>query len=55
MKSKTYLQELNEAVASIDTQPTYDFSAVSEWVKIWKLGTNTSLDEFIKGEGQAIQ
>ena len=55
MKSKTYHQDLNEAVASIDTQPTYDFEDVFKWAKTWKHGTNTSLDEFIKDEGKASQ
>ena len=30
-----YLSELNEAVASIDTEPTYDFDRVSKWTKTW--------------------
>jgi len=30
-----YLQELDEAVASIDTQPTYDLKDVRAWIHTW--------------------
>ena len=30
-----YLQELDEAVTSIDTQPTYDLKDVRAWMQTW--------------------
>ena len=34
MKDRSaYLEQLNAAVESIDTDPTYDFDAVSKWTK----------------------
>jgi len=36
MKDRTaYLEQLNAAVASIDTDETYDFEGVSTWTKSW--------------------
>jgi len=40
-----YLSELNEAVASIDTDPTYDFDTVTNWTKTWGTKAEKSLSE----------
>jgi len=40
-----YLSELNEAVASIDTHPTYDFDRVSKWTKTWGTKNEQSLSD----------
>ncbi len=40
-----YLAELNEAVASIDTHPTYDFDKVTNWIKTWGTEAEKSLSE----------
>jgi len=37
--------ELNEAVASIDTHPTYDFDKVTNWIKTWGTEAEKSLSE----------
>ena len=40
-----YLNELNEAVASIDTHPTYDFDKVTSWTKTWGTEAEKSLSD----------
>jgi len=40
-----YLSELYEAVASIDTHPTYDFNKVTNWTKTWGTKDEKSLSK----------
>ena len=40
-----YLQELNEAVASIDTEPTYAADDVLAWMHTWGTEDEKPLDE----------
>lgn len=38
-----YLQELDEAIASIDTQPTYPAEEVFAWMRTWGSDEETTL------------
>ncbi len=40
-----YLEELNEAVASIDTEPTYPAEEVFTWMKTWGTDDEKSLEK----------
>ena len=40
-----YLQELNEAVESIDTQPTYVAADVFSWARTWGTDKETKLPQ----------
>ena len=40
-----YLAELNEAVESIDSSPSYDFENVSAWMKTWGAKDEKSLSK----------
>ena len=40
-----YLEELNEAVASIDTKPTYLAEEVFTWMNTWGSANEKSLEE----------
>jgi len=40
-----YLEELNEAVASIDTEPTYDAEDVFAWMKTWGTDEEKPLEQ----------
>lgn len=40
-----YLKQLNAAVDSIETQPTYDFDSVKSWTKTWGTDAEKPLHE----------
>lgn len=43
-----YIEEINAAIATIDTEPSYDAESVFAWMKTWGTPASVPASEFIK-------